>query len=137
MSTIDLSSRAKDSHTQLDGAHGGGALARQDHGHDGGQAGAVSILRAAHDVPGLYSQKSSTLSLHRQGTRKLTFENFSQAERLLREMKGKDKPALKKMMGVSDAVADLNYKRFQAFDVQEQKQAALAFDGPAYKVCAP
>jgi cytoplasmic iron level regulating protein YaaA (DUF328/UPF0246 family) len=61
---------------------------------------------------------------------------LAQAAPLLCEMKRKDKPALKKMMGVSDAVADLNYKRFQAFDSQEQKQAALAFDGPAYKVCA-
>ena len=41
---------------------------------------------------------------------------LAQAAPLLCEMKRKDKPALKKMMGVSDAVADLNYKRFQAFD---------------------
>jgi len=56
-----------------------------------------------------------------------------QASILLNEMKRKDKTALKKMMGVSDAVADLNYKRFQAFEKQEKKQAALAFDGPAVR----
>jgi cytoplasmic iron level regulating protein YaaA (DUF328/UPF0246 family) len=55
------------------------------------------------------------------------------ASRLLDEMRLKDKAALKKMMSVSDAVAELNYKRFQAFEKQEEKQAALAFDGPAYK----
>ena len=58
---------------------------------------------------------------------------MAQASILLNEMKRKDKTALKKMMGVSDAVADLNYKRFQAFEKQEKKQAALAFDGPAVR----
>jgi len=57
----------------------------------------------------------------------------AQERTLLEVMKLKDKAALKKMMSVSDAVADLNFKRFQAFDKQEEKQAALAFDGPAYK----
>jgi hypothetical protein len=57
----------------------------------------------------------------------------AQAATLLVEMKRKDKGALKKMMSVSDAVADLNYKRFQSFEDQDEKQAALAFDGPAYK----
>lgn len=58
---------------------------------------------------------------------------MAQASILLNEMKRKDKTALKKMMGVSDAIADLNYKRFQAFEKQEKKQAALAFDGPAVR----
>ena len=57
----------------------------------------------------------------------------AQAATLLTEMKRKDQAGLKKMMSVSDAVANLNYKRFQEFEKQDEKQAALAFDGPAYK----
>lgn len=34
----------------------------------------------------------------------------------------------------SDNVAALNAARYRAFDAQQGKQAALAFDGPAYRV---
>src|SRR3954462_503404 len=42
---------------------------------------------------------------------------------------------LKKLMGISDALAELNYTRFQAFDpeCEEGLQAAFAFDGDVYK----
>ncbi|KAF4320441.1 hypothetical protein BBO99_00005478 [Phytophthora kernoviae] len=51
---------------------------------------------------------------------------------------------VKSLLGVSDALAKLNYDRFQAFDESEAatkaakptetlKQAALAFNGPAYQ----
>ncbi|MBN9319101.1 MAG: hypothetical protein BGN86_02200 [Caulobacterales bacterium 68-7] len=42
---------------------------------------------------------------------------------------------LKKLMGISDALADLNYQRFQAFDPESEDglQAAFAFDGDVYK----
>jgi len=42
---------------------------------------------------------------------------------------------LKKLMGISDALAELNYQRFQAFDpeCEEGLQAAFAFDGDVYK----
>lgn len=42
---------------------------------------------------------------------------------------------LKRLMGISDALAELNYQRFQAFDPQADDglQAAFAFDGDVYK----
>ncbi len=42
---------------------------------------------------------------------------------------------LKKLMGISDTLAELNYQRFQAFDpeCEEGLQAAFAFDGDVYK----
>ena len=41
-------------------------------------------------------------------------------------------PKIKSLMAVSDAIAKLNYDRFQAFHDNDAKQCALAFDGPAY-----
>lgn len=47
------------------------------------------------------------------------------------------KADIKKLMGISDDLADLNYKRFQAFKPSgkptEAKQAALAFAGDVYR----
>jgi cytoplasmic iron level regulating protein YaaA (DUF328/UPF0246 family) len=42
---------------------------------------------------------------------------------------------LKRLMGISDALAELNYQRFQAFDPEAEDglQAAFAFDGDVYK----
>lgn len=42
-------------------------------------------------------------------------------------------PKIKSLMGVSDAIATLNYDRFQSFDDNASKQCAHAFDGPAYR----
>jgi uncharacterized protein len=41
---------------------------------------------------------------------------------------------LKRLMGISDALADLNFQRFQAFDPESEEglQAAIAFDGDVY-----
>ena len=57
----------------------------------------------------------------------------AQTAALLLEMQKKDRASLRKMMGVSESIAALNHDRFQSFDEQGEKQAALAFDGPAYK----
>jgi len=40
---------------------------------------------------------------------------------------------LKKLMSLSDALANLNFQRFQKFAAQERKAACWAFDGPAHK----
>ena len=40
---------------------------------------------------------------------------------------------IKSLMGVSDAIAALNAKRFQTFDDAAKKPCVLAFDGPAFK----
>lgn len=40
---------------------------------------------------------------------------------------------MKKLMGVSDAIAKLNVERYKSFEKQASKQAALAFDGPAFR----
>jgi cytoplasmic iron level regulating protein YaaA (DUF328/UPF0246 family) len=44
------------------------------------------------------------------------------------------KANLKRLMDISDALAQLNYERFQAFDPQSEDgvQAAMAFDGDVY-----
>ena len=58
---------------------------------------------------------------------------LNQAAELLVECQKLGKPGIKKMQGTSDAVTALNFQRFSSFNTQEQKQAALAFDGPAYR----
>jgi uncharacterized protein len=40
---------------------------------------------------------------------------------------------IKSLMGVSDAIASLNAKRFQTFEKATKKPCVLAFDGPAFK----
>lgn len=40
---------------------------------------------------------------------------------------------IKTLMGVSDAIATLNAKRFKEFEDAERKPCALSFDGPAFK----
>lgn len=42
------------------------------------------------------------------------------------------KGALKGLLGVSDALASLNFARYQGFGIQAKKQAILAYNGPAY-----
>lgn len=43
------------------------------------------------------------------------------------------KAQLKSLMGISDALAELNAKRYAAFDAQPEMNAAVAFDGPAHR----
>ena len=42
-------------------------------------------------------------------------------------------PELKKLMSVSDNIARLNYDRYAGWGSAPEKQAALCFDGPAYR----
>ena len=71
----------------------------------------------------------------------------SKKNEILRVMKGKSVSDIKKMMGVSDAIASLNYERYQSFGMDDDgvlasylrapsdqfKMSAFVMDGPAYK----
>jgi cytoplasmic iron level regulating protein YaaA (DUF328/UPF0246 family) len=60
----------------------------------------------------------------------------AQADPLIADLRKLKAGGIKKMMGVSDAIAGLNAKRFSDFVLSDSlpaegaKQAALAFDGP-------
>eukprot|EP00746_Dinoflagellata_sp_MGD_P002874 gnl/MRDRNA2_/MRDRNA2_105620_c0_seq1.p1 gnl/MRDRNA2_/MRDRNA2_105620_c0~~gnl/MRDRNA2_/MRDRNA2_105620_c0_seq1.p1 ORF type:complete len:272 (+),score=76.27 gnl/MRDRNA2_/MRDRNA2_105620_c0_seq1:64-879(+) len=56
-----------------------------------------------------------------------------QADELLPSLQKLSAADLKKMMGLSDSLAKLNLDRYKNFSKQAPKQAALAFDGPAYR----
>ncbi|KAK3261692.1 hypothetical protein CYMTET_29413 [Cymbomonas tetramitiformis] len=66
-------------------------------------------------------------------TLKTTPSMLQDMEDLLPVVKSLSVAALKSLFSVSDAIARLNYERYANFDTLETKQAALAFDGPAYK----
>ncbi|KAG7397268.1 hypothetical protein PHYBOEH_001080 [Phytophthora boehmeriae] len=66
------------------------------------------------------------------------------AHELIDQLRSLSQAKVKSLLGVSDALAKLNYDRFQAFDESEAatkaskpmetlKQAVLAFNGPAYQ----
>eukprot|EP00736_Rhodelphis_marinus_P009111 Rmarinus@m.18399 len=57
----------------------------------------------------------------------------SDAKLLVEEIQKLGKPKLKKLLDVSDALVALNFDRYRHFEEQKSKQAALAYDGPAYK----
>ncbi|DBA03046.1 TPA: hypothetical protein N0F65_003234 [Lagenidium giganteum] len=64
---------------------------------------------------------------------------MSDAHDLVQQLQKLTQAKLKALLGVSDALAKLNYDRYQSFDFttakspsSEHKQAALAFNGPAY-----
>ena len=63
----------------------------------------------------------------------------AKADALVADLRKLKTTGIKKMMGVSDAIASLNAKRFKDFVLSDSlpadgaKQACLAFDGPAYK----
>ena len=48
-------------------------------------------------------------------------------------MKQKSKKELKSLMSVSDNIAELNYQRYQNFEESPLLEAAVCFDGQAYK----
>lgn len=58
------------------------------------------------------------------------------SDRLVKELKKKSARSLKKLMSVSDAIAELNVQRFQEYErpfaFGSAKQAVLAFDGDVY-----
>jgi len=58
---------------------------------------------------------------------------IKQAEELLPSLQKLTAADLKKLMGLSDSLAKLNVDRYKNFSKQDPKQAALAFDGPAYR----
>ncbi|KAF0686690.1 Aste57867_21532 [Aphanomyces stellatus] len=68
--------------------------------------------------------------------------HLNEASILVDELRKLSQAKLKALLGVSDAIAKLNYDRYKNFvkegDVEKEptetfKQAVLAFDGPAYK----
>lgn len=70
-------------------------------------------------------------------TRKHTQPEFlDDAETLAAKARGLSRAKLKSLMGISDDLADVNYRRFQAFEppfsLDNAKQAALAFAGDTY-----
>ncbi|KAH7465895.1 hypothetical protein KRP22_014899 [Phytophthora ramorum] len=70
---------------------------------------------------------------------------LSDAHELIAQLRTLSQAKVKSLLGVSDSLAKLNFDRFQAFDESEAttkavkpseaplKQAALAFNGPAYQ----
>ncbi|GMF40064.1 unnamed protein product [Phytophthora lilii] len=69
---------------------------------------------------------------------------LSDAHELIEELRTLSQAKVKSLLGVSDSLAKLNFDRFQTFDVSDAatkasnpsatlKQAALAFNGPAYQ----
>ena len=52
---------------------------------------------------------------------------------LVKIMQSQSKAQLKKLLGVSDSLANLNYSRFADWSTSESKQAALAYSGPAFQ----
>lgn len=52
---------------------------------------------------------------------------------LLKVCKALSKADLKRLMGVSDAIAEKDYERYQSWDRCPSKAACLAMDGPAYR----
>ena len=56
-----------------------------------------------------------------------------QTTALLGLMKQKSKKELKSLMSVSDNIAELNYQRYQNFEESPLLEAAVCFDGQAYK----
>ena len=58
-------------------------------------------------------------------------EDIAELAKVARKLRKID---LKRLMSISDKLAELNYERFQAFDPQSEDgvQAALAFDGDVY-----
>ncbi|KAL4157642.1 hypothetical protein PRNP1_006659 [Phytophthora ramorum] len=70
---------------------------------------------------------------------------LSDAHELIAQLRTLPQAKVKSLLGVSDSLAKLNLDRFQAFDESEAatqavkpseaplKQAALAFNGPAYQ----
>jgi len=57
---------------------------------------------------------------------------YSNQIQLLQLCKDLSKDGLKKLMNISDALAGLNYQRFQHFEEQPRKQAIFAYDGDVY-----
>ncbi|XVN42221.1 MAG: peroxide stress protein YaaA [Candidatus Rickettsia vulgarisii] len=55
-----------------------------------------------------------------------------QTQHLLQICKNLSKDQIKKLMGISDKLADLNYNRFQDFNNHSAKQAVVAYDGDVY-----
>lgn len=62
---------------------------------------------------------------------------LEETQKLVDTLKDKSRGELKKLMSISDKLADLNFERYQNFatnfDLSNSKQAILAFQGDTYK----
>lgn len=69
-----------------------------------------------------------------QGLPVTTPELMDQTAELSKTTRRLKRSDLKRLMGISDKLADLNFQRFQAFDPDSEDglQAAIAFDGDVY-----
>ena len=59
-------------------------------------------------------------------------EEFDETKKLLTELKTLSKVKLKRIMKISDKLAELNFLRYQTFESLPAKQAILAYDGDVY-----
>lgn len=59
--------------------------------------------------------------------------NMKQTAELLEVCKKMSKGDLKKLMSISDTIAQKDYERYQAWDKNQCKAACLAMDGPAFR----
>ena len=59
-------------------------------------------------------------------------EEFDETKKLLTELKTLSKVKLKRIMKISDKLAELNFLRYQKFESLPAKQAILAYDGDVY-----
>ena len=59
-------------------------------------------------------------------------EEFEETKKLLTELKTLSEAKLKKIMKISDKLAELNLLRYQTFESLPAKQAILAYDGDVY-----
>ncbi len=59
-------------------------------------------------------------------------EEFEETKKLLSELKTMSEAKLKKIMKISDKLAELNFLRYQTFESLPAKQAILAYDGDVY-----
>eukprot|EP00930_Biecheleria_cincta_P038682 TRINITY_DN26568_c0_g2_i1.p1 TRINITY_DN26568_c0_g2~~TRINITY_DN26568_c0_g2_i1.p1 ORF type:complete len:293 (+),score=60.38 TRINITY_DN26568_c0_g2_i1:89-880(+) len=61
---------------------------------------------------------------------KPTIKDTSELLKVCKKLSASD---LKKLMGVSDAIAKLDHERYQSWEKTQSKAACLAMDGPAYR----
>ena len=80
---------------------------------------------------------AKTLDFSASGLKKHTTPRLLEdTEKLVKVLKTKSARSLKKLMSVSDAIAELNVERFQSYETpftpENAKQAVLAFKGDVY-----
>lgn len=80
--------------------------------------------------------KTQDFSSNGQPTKYSQPQFLEHSEKLVKELRKKKAPAIKRLMDVSDNIAELNYKRYQEFKTpftpDDAKQALFAFKGDVY-----